>query len=123
MNTFYDSLIKDGVIGLSVFLINNTYFKENELEFLLSKMEFKFVKEIIKRCPYLFSKKQDRLCLIHDSLNLYLREKNPDYLEINEPIIKKISNELLNGNIGYLARLSDFSINQEIKAKIIKKYC
>ncbi len=123
LNSFYDSLIKEGVIGLSIFLINNTYFKESELEFLLSKMGFEIVKEIIKRCPYLFSKKQDRLCLIHDSLNSYLRTKNPDYLKINEPIIEKISNELLNGNIGYLARLSAFSINQEIKVEVVKKYC
>ena len=40
---FYDKLISNGVSGLSLFLINNSYFKMKELEELLSKREYKIL--------------------------------------------------------------------------------
>ena len=48
LNSFYDSLIKEGIMGMSIFLINNSYFKISELEELLSPVEFRVVNEIIE---------------------------------------------------------------------------
>ena len=123
LNSFYDSLIKEGIMGMSIFLINNSYFKISELEELLSPVEFRVVNEIIERSPYLFSIKYDRVFLIHDSLNLYLREKNPDYLFLNKDVINKISEESLNGNLKYISRLDSFSLNENVKIETAKKYC
>ena len=81
---FYDKLILKGIAGLSLFLINNSYFKIKELEELLSKREYKVLTEIINYSGYLFSIHYDRVYLIHDSLNTYLRIKTPDYLEDNK---------------------------------------
>lgn len=123
LNDFYDSLIKEGVVGLSIFLINNSYFKINELKELLTNFEFEIINEIIKRYPYLFSIKYDRIYLIHDSLNLYLREKNPNYMDLNDRVLKKILSELIAGNFRYLSRLDSFYIKEDDKVRIVKKYC
>ena len=72
---------------------------------------------------YLFSIKYNRVFLIHDSLNLYLREKNPNYLFLNKDVINKISEESLNGNLKYISRLDSFSLNENIKIETAKKYC
>lgn len=120
---FYDKLISRGIAGLSIFLINNSYFKLKELEELLSKREYKIICEIIKESGYLFSIHYDRVYLIHDSLNTYLRTKNPDYLEDNSDSIEKIKNSINNGELKYLSRLNSFFILEEDKVDITKKYC
>lgn len=120
---FYDKLISKGIAGLSLFLINNSYFKIKELEELLSKRECKILKEIIEQSRYLFSIHYDRVYLIHDSLNSYLRTKNPDYLEDNQESIKIIKNSINNGELRYLSRLNSISIDKEDKVNIVKKYC
>lgn len=120
---FYDKLISDGVSGLSLFLINNSYFKMKELEELLSKREYKILIEIIKHAGYLFSIHYDRIYLIHDSLNTYLRIKNPEYLEDNQDSIEKIKESINNGELKYLSRINRISLNKEDKVSIVKKYC
>ena len=120
---FYDKLISNGVSGLSLFLINNSYFKMKELEELLSKREYKILIEIIKHSGYLFSIHYDRVYLIHDSLNTYLRIKNPEYLEDNQDSIEKIKESINNGELKYLSRINRISLNKEDKVSIVKKYC
>ena len=120
---FYDKLISKGVSGLSLFLINNSYFKIKELEELLSKREYKVLTEIINYSGYLFSIHYDRVYLIHDSLNTYLRIKTPDYLEDNKESIEKIKESINNGSLNYLSRLNSISLDKEDKVNIVKKYC
>ena len=120
---FYDKLISKGIAGLSLFLINNSYFKMKELEELLSKRECKILFEIIKQSRYLFSIHYDRVYLIHDSLNTYLRIKNPEYLEDNQDAIKKIKESIINEELKYLSRVNRISLNAEDKVSIVKKYC
>ena len=120
---FYDKLISNGVSGLSLFLINNSYFKMKELEELLSKREYKILIEIIEHSGYLFSIHYDRVYLIHDSLNTYLRSKNPEYLEDNQDAIEKIKKSINNGELKYLSRINSISLNEEDKVSIVKKYC
>lgn len=120
---FYDKLISNGVFGLSLFLINNSYFKMKELEELLSKREYKILIEIIKHSGYLFSIHYDRVYLIHDSLNTYLRIKNPEYLEDNQDAIEKIKKSINDGELKYLSRINSISLNEEDKVSIVKKYC
>jgi len=120
---FYDKLISNGVSGLSLFLINNSYFKMKELEDLLSKREYKILIEIIKHSGYLFSIHYDRVYLIHDSLNTYLRIKNPEYLDDNQDAIEKIKKSINGGELKYLSRINSISLNEEDKVSIVKKYC
>lgn len=120
---FYDKLISKGIAGLSLFLINNSYFKIKELEELLSKREYKVLLEIIKHSGYLFSIHYDRVYLIHDSLNTYLRIKNPEYLEDNKDSIEKIKESINNRELKYLSRLNSISLDEQDKVNIVKKYC
>lgn len=120
---FYDSLIKDRIAGLSIFLVNNSFYKKDELKILLSPMECRMVEETVDLNPYLFSLKNDRIYLIHDSLNLYLREKFPDYITLNDVSLKKIENDLISGNIRFLSRLNSFYLKDSDKVIIAKKYC
>lgn len=120
---FYDKLISKGIAGLSLFLINNSYFKMKELEELLSKREYKILFEIIEQSRYLFSIHHDRVYLIHDSLNSYLRTKNPEYLEDNQMSIEIIKKSINNGELKYLSRLNSILLDNEDKVNIVKKYC
>lgn len=120
---FYDSLIKERITGLSIFLVNNSYYKKDELKILLSPMECKMVEDTIDLNPYLFSLKNDRIYLIHDSLNLYLREKFPNYITLNDTSLDKIMNDLIKGEVRFLSRLNSIRLKDIDKIKIAKKYC
>lgn len=123
LNEFYDSLIKDGIAGMSLFLVNDSYYKKDELDNFLNPTENAVLQEIIKKNPYLFSIKYDRICLIHDSLNQYLRINNPDYINLRKDIIKKVYDELVNDNYRFLSRFDCFLLEDEMKVDVVKKYC
>jgi len=121
---FYDKLILEGVNGLSTFLIaNNTYLKYSDLKNILSANEYNIVDEIIKRNPYLFSIKGQRIYLIHDSLNGYLRARVPNYIDVNADAITKICNSLKDDEIRFMSRISYLDIPNEMKIEFAKKYC
>ena len=120
---FYDSLIGDNLPELSVFMINDSYFKKNELKELLGNREYKVIEKTLDNYKYLFNINHDRIYFIHDSLNYYLRSKELNFLEINKDIIDKILQSINNDEFKYLTRIRYFYINNEDKIMITKKIC
>ena len=65
---------------LSIFAINNSFFTWNELfNFLLESGFYDVIKEFVLSHQYLFEIVENRISLIHDSLNTYLREQIPSF--------------------------------------------
>lgn len=120
---FYDSIIGDELPELSIFLINDSYFKVNELKELLGKREYMVIEKTLNSYKYLFNIEHNRIYFIHDSLNYYLRNKELDYLEINKDVIEKILVSLNNDEIKYLTRIRYLHIENNDKIKITKKVC
>lgn len=123
LNDFYDSIINKAYNGLSVFLINTSYFKFSDLEIILSPLEFSMINDVINNNKYLFSIDRDRIFLIHDSLNLYLRTKVPNYIEVNENSISKICELLNSEDIRFISRFGNICIPNEFAVEYTKKMC
>lgn len=120
---FYDSLIGGDLPELSVFLINDSYFKKNELKELLGNREYKVIEKTLNNYKYLFNINHDRIYFIHDSLNYYLRSKELNFLEINKDVIEKILKSMNNDEFKYLTRIRYFYISNDDKILITKKIC
>lgn len=77
LNNYYERLINDVKLkALSIFLLNDYFFLETELKELLDHGHLTdVIKEFIEEHPYLFNKEINRISLIHDSFNTFLREK------------------------------------------------
>jgi hypothetical protein len=123
LNDYYDILISDVKLkALSIFLLNDYFFLESELETLLDDYSAELVKEFVEEYPYLFNVEINRISLIHDSLNTFLREKDHYYLNLRSKIIPKIEDSIENLDIRFLSRIDGFDFEDEFLEKILKKY-
>lgn len=124
LNEYYERLINDVELkALSIFLLNDYFFLETELEELLDNDYLTdIIKEFIKGHPYLFNKEINRISLIHDSFNTFLREKDQYYLNLKSKIIPKIEDSIENLDIRFLSRIDGFDFNDNFIEKILKKY-
>lgn len=77
------------------------------------------VYEFIRNHRYLFSIDLNRISLIHDSLNTYLRENNSFYNSIEENILKTIKKSIKNFEVNYLSRFNGFNFDEESIKEIL----
>lgn len=127
ISNYYEKLIKDkDTKRLSIFLLNDYFFLEEEIDILLEDVLISDpIKEFIAKYPYLFNIILNRISLIHDSLNTFLREKNKNtgyFLALKNKILPKIKESIENEEIRYLARFDGFKFNNEFIEKILLKY-
>ncbi len=123
LDDYYELLINDVELkALSIFLLNDYFFLESEFEDLLDDFSTELIKEFIERHPYLFHKEINRISLIHDSFNTFLREKDQYYLNLGSEIIPKIEDSIENHDIRFLSRIDGFDFNDNFMEKILKKY-
>ena len=77
INEYYDSLFINNdkpSNAIGIFATGNCFFTEKELESFFTEPEvYETICEFIDLHPYLFKKVMNRISLIHDSLNTYLR--------------------------------------------------
>lgn len=108
--------------SLSIFLINNSFILEKELEtFSGSEYFTDVIYGVIKSYPFLFKIESNRISLVHDSLNTFLRKEIDDTGLIDKGrdlAFKSIMNE----EIQFISRFSSFDFDYEKKTSIIKKY-
>jgi len=105
---------------LSIFLLNNYFITMEEIEDYLGFNSI-YIKSIIKRYHYLFNVTLNRVTLIHDSLNTFLKEKF-NYQEYCHNFIPNIQKSILNKEIRYLSRFNGFEFDDEFNLKVIKLY-
>ena len=123
INEYYNKLIADVRTKslLGVFACNNSFFTNKEINELFDSGLYDVIKEFIDGYPYLFEIQANRISLVHDSFNTFLRQQI-DLNEWVEKINKEVCSKLLSGDVEYMARLSSFHLKESFICEILKMY-
>ena len=119
---YYNDLISDvktkAVLG--IFAVNNSFFTFEEIEGFYDSW-YEVIEEFIDDHPYLFEIIANRISLVHDSFNTFLKQqkKSNKWIKI---INQKVYEKLLAGDVEYMARLSSFHLYESQICNIIKHY-
>lgn len=125
LNQYYDNLLsKVGTKSLlCIFATNNSFFTWKELSSLLSDPEsYDVLNEFVYSYPYLFEILENRISLIHDSLNTYLRGILSSFPARQEKVLNIVKSSLEDGNVEYMSRLASFNLDNDFLAVLLKKY-
>jgi hypothetical protein len=126
INDYYDSLFVNHdkpSVAIGIFATGNCFFTWKELESFFSEPElFEVIHEFINLHPYLFKIIANRVSLIHDSFNTYLRNKISTFSSRKERTLEIVRNSLLSGSVEYMDRMQSFSLNNDFYEKMLKKY-
>ena len=106
--------MKSQVLLFGIFASGNCFFTEPEM--------YEVICEFVKRHPYLFKIIRNRISLIHDSFNTYLRTKIETFAQRQTKTVAAIRESLLSGSIEYMARMDSFEFDEEFYLKMLKKY-
>ena len=126
INDYYDTLFVNNekpssVIG--VFASGNCFFTRKELKSFFDEPEmFDVICEFIEGHPYLFKVIMNRVSLIHDSFNTYLRTKIKSFEQRREKTVSLVRASLLNGSVEYMARMESFEFDEDFYLKMLKTY-
>ena len=124
INDYYEELLsKVGIKSLlSIFAVNNSFFTERELQNLIGQEIYPAIQEFILSYPYLFDRVENRVALIHDSLNTYLRSQLDGYETWKAKVNDEVYTKMLSGDIEYMARLSSFNLDESQIRSILKRH-
>lgn len=126
INEYYDTLFINGdkpSSAIGIFASGNCFFTWNELEgFFIEPEMYDVIKQFIEQHPYLFKQVLNRVSLIHDSLNTYLRTKISTFPQRKEKTVAAIRDSLLSGSVEYMARMQSFTFNEEFYVEMLRKY-
>ncbi len=120
---YYNELIADVTTKsvLGIFACNHSFFTFEEINSFFDAGLYDVIIEFINEYPYLFEIRANRISLVHDSFNTFLREQegiNKWVDTINQIVGEKI----LAGNVEYMARLSSFHLDESVICEILKLY-
>lgn len=108
---------------LSIFATNNSFFTVSELSNILKEpFIVEAIMDFIKVHPYLFKRTLNRISLIHDSFNTYLRHQIKRYPEIENKVNRFVQSSLLSGNVNYMSRLSSFELSEDFYKELLLMY-
>lgn len=125
LNQYYDNLLEDVNTKslLCIFAVNNSFFTWKELlDFLTDSGFYDVLKEFILSYKYLFEIVENRISLIHDSLNTYLRELLPSFKKYQSNVLSFVKSSLEDGNFEYMARLASFDLDDDFLNSLLVKY-
>ena len=124
LNNYYDDLTADVKTKtvMSIFTCTNSFLTIQELEKFLDDFGFAIVKEFMRNYPYLFEFERNRIALIHDSFNTYLRKNNIGGNSIESKVIECVKESLISCNVEYMARLSSFTLDNDFLIKLLMIY-
>lgn len=126
VNEYYDSLFvnEDSIsFSISIFAVGNCFFTEKELEHILDDPELlDGVNKFIDSHRYFFKFEANRLSLMHDSFNTYIRTKVPTYEYRKGKTLELIKSSLLSGSSEYMSRMKYIEFDEEFYQKILVKY-
>ena len=126
INDYYDTLFVNDEkpsSAIGIFASGNCFFTLKELEGFFAEPEmYEVICEFVKRHPYLFKIIRNRISLIHDSFNTYLRTKIETFAQRQTKTVAAIRESLLSGSIEYMARMDSFEFDEEFYLKMLKKY-
>lgn len=126
INEYYDSLFVNNdkpSSAIGIFATGNCFFTEKELESFFEEPEvYETICEFIDMHPYLFKKIMNRISLIHDSLNTYLRLRLKTFAKRKEKTLAIIRQSILDGSIEYMDRMQAFDFDDEFYEIMLRKY-
>ncbi len=126
INDYYETLFVNDEkpsSAISILASGNCFFTLKELEGFFAEPEmYEVICEFVKRHPYLFKIIRNRISLIHDSFNTYLRTKIETFAQRQAKTVAVIRESLLSGSIEYMARMDSFEFDEEFYLKMLKKY-
>ncbi|MGG2082595.1 hypothetical protein [Lysinibacillus pakistanensis] len=126
VNEYYDVITKkySNKETLGLFLTSNSYFMRSEINTLLGPFSM-FINQIIDEHPYLFEIKLNRISLLHDSLNTYLRislSGNANVEQVINNIKNKVYESIMSGEKQFISRYLHFSFGRNEQLEITRKY-
>lgn len=125
LNEYYNQLTREVSIksALTIFLCTKSYLMKSEIELLLENpLSIQVMNEFLSEYPYLFEVKLNRVALIHDSFNTFIRRSNPDYIRFLDSAYAKVFTSLMDEETRFQSRFGLFNLSLDNRAKIIKKY-
>ena len=126
IDEYYDSLFINNdkpSSAIGIFATGNCFFTKKELKNFFTELEvYETICEFIDSHPYLFKKVMNRISLIHDSFNTYLRLRLKIFSKRKEITLNIIRQSILEGSIEYMARMQAFDFDDEFYEKVLKKY-
>lgn len=125
LKQYYDTLLANVNTKslLCIFATNNSFFTKEEFVTFFSEPEaYDTLNEFVSAYPYLFEILQNRISLIHDSLNTYLREILSSFPIRQEKVLNVVKSSLADGNVEYMARLASFDLDDEFLNELLKKF-
>jgi hypothetical protein len=125
IDEYYDEIFKDKVNTkslLTLFLCCRSFYMQHELQLFLEEEMAVTVSDFIRDYPYLFEKRLNRISLLHDSFNTYLRKQNIDYSKRQKKVKEIVYESILNLEVAFLTRFDFFYLEKKMKREIILKY-
>lgn len=125
IDEYYDEIFKDKVNTkslLTLFLCCRSFYMQHELQLFLEEEMAVTVSDFIRDYPYLFEKRLNRISLLHDSFNTYLRNQNIDYSKKQKTVKEIVYKSILNSEDAFLTRFDFFYLDKKMKREIILKY-
>lgn len=107
--------------ALSLFLCTKSFLMQSELDMFLG-VEVEYLREFVTEHSYLFEQRLNRISLIHDSLNTYLRKFGTGYQELNLRVSQLVIDSIKAFEIRFLSRFSLFDIKLEDRQSVLRLY-
>lgn len=125
LNQYYGMLLEkvNPKSLLSIFATNNSFFTESELRTILKESFLvDVIMEFIEGHPYLFKRTINRISLIHDSFNTYLRLQLESYSGLEGRVNQIVQSSLLSGDVNFMSRLSSFKLSEDFYKELLRMY-
>ena len=126
INEYYSELLNDikTKAALCTFATNNSFFTYEEIKSFCSDPEsYEIINGFISEYPYLFEILINRVSLIHDSLNTYLRKEISSFPEKERIVLNIVKESLRNFEIEYMSRMTCFRFDEDFYKEILIQYC
>lgn len=124
INDYYDALFKGYSFKaeMLIFLLNDYFIREDELDLFLSEYDRIKILEFMKNTPYLFNRELNRISLIHDSLNTYLKQDNTYLQTFKEEKLEIVKESIDNFEINFLSRFDGFGFEEDYIKDILIRF-
>lgn len=108
--------------ALTLFLCSHSFYTKQEINLFLGGELSVIVNEFIEDYPYLFDRRLNRISLLHDSFNTYLRKQNIDYTARLRAVNQVVFKSIIEMDYRFLSRLSFFDLDPAMRKEIAIKF-
>ncbi len=121
INSYYTDIIstEKGKQALSLFLCCSSYLMKSEIGVFVGDEKY-YIEEFISEHPYLFDIKLNRISLLHDSFNTYLK-KHVNYSHHEEKVNKIVYKSIVKNETRFLSRFRSFKLSAIEKKNILTR--